>query len=55
MRTYELKLKLPVEFISYDLGEFSSFRELKLDKNSINQEFKDFLASLNFCKNILYK
>jgi len=47
MRSYELKLKLPVEFISYDLGEFSSFRELKLDKNSINQEFKDFLASLN--------
>jgi hypothetical protein len=47
MRNYEFKLKLPVEFIPHDLGTFSSFREINFPKNLINQEFVDFLASLN--------
>ena len=47
MRTYELKLKLPVEFIPQKFENISTFREIPLDLNLIDQKFKDFLASLN--------
>jgi len=47
MNRYELKLKLPVEFVPHDFGKLDSFAEVKMDLNFINKEFKNFLDSLN--------
>jgi hypothetical protein len=48
MRNYEFKLKLPVEFIPYNLNNLPTVKgEYTLDKNLINQEFIDFLSTLN--------
>ena len=47
MKQYEFKLNLPVEFIPEVFDDLTKYHELNLNTNLINQEFKDFLTSLN--------
>jgi hypothetical protein len=48
MRNYEFKIKLPVEFIPYNLNNLPTAKgEYTLEKNLINPGFTNFLESLN--------
>jgi len=47
MKNYEFKLELPVKFIPHTFENSAKYHEIPLEHQFINQEFKDFLTSLN--------